>query len=450
MSFNLENQAQPVPVSLINPAAPTGWHEPEEAYARRRRRPRAADRRGRGHKEVETPVTLVASQTRRPVIIGRRRVPNLYQRTRDDGTTVFEASGRLGGRMTRRTLTATTKTDAAAELQALKVDYARGDRRPRTDVPTVAELLDGFTAHMQSRVDDPDVRRRRSRRTVDHYDYMLRRHVLPTIGTMRVTDVTAVHVRRVLDAMAKKKLSPSTRTGTLTALSSLLGYAVKQGVLERNPVRDLDRDDRPGTARLTEPRYLSVDEIGRLLAAMGDTFRPVAATCAYAGLRASEALGLRWRDVDLKTGTITVAGQLGRHGERVPVKTAASAAAVSIVPKLDRELRAHGPRRSVSIAAYTRTRSVARLERPQSERNALRAVHAAGKKAGLNPAGRQPVGLHDLRHSFVAIALAGMTLTEASTLARHANARVTAVTYAGLSDQAHAGLAGKLAAAFEA
>jgi hypothetical protein len=41
-----------------------------------------------------------------------------------------------------------------------------------------------------------------------------------------------------------------------------------------------------------------------------------AATRAYAGLRISEALGLRWRDLDLKAGTLTVAGQVGADGAR--------------------------------------------------------------------------------------------------------------------------------------
>lgn len=71
--------------------------------------------------------------------------------------------------------------------------------------------------------------------------------------------------------------------------------------------------------------------------------------------------------------------------------------------------------------------------KPQSRRNALRAVHAAGDAAGLNGDGRGPVGLHDLRHSFVAIALA-----------RHANARVTAQVYAGLSESGRAAATAKL------
>ena len=82
------------------------------------------------------------------------------------------------------------------------------------------------------------------------------------------------------------------------------------------------------------------------------------------------------------------------------------------------------------------TRSCSRRRgNPQSRRNALRAVHTAGEAAGLNGDGRERVGLHDLRHSFVALALAaGLSLAEAAALARHANARVTAQVYAGLAD----------------
>ena len=49
--------------------------------------------------------------------------------------------------------------------------------------------------------------------------------------------------------------------------------------------------------------------------------------------------------------------------------------------------------------------------RPHGRRNVLRVVYAAGEAAGLNGDGREPVGVHDLHHSFVAVALAaGLTL----------------------------------------
>ena len=116
------------------------------------------------------------------------------------------------------------------------------------------------------------------------------------------------------------------------------------------------------------------------------------------------------------------------------------------------ELREHRSR--VAGQALTRVQPDALVfttsrGRPHGRRNVLRAMCAAGDAAGLNSDGRELVGVHDLRHSFVAVALAAeLTLPEAAALARHANPRVTATVYAGLTDTARAGLGLKLAAAF--
>ena len=285
-----------------------------------------------------------------------------------------------------------------------------------------------------------------------HYEAQLRLHVLPLIGHRPAAELSVADLRRWLDALAAKKLAPWSRTGLLGILSGLLTFGVRQGVVAHNVVRDLGRDDRPGAARKTEPRYLDPEELDRLLSRMGDTFRPVAATCAYAGLRLSEALGLRWRDVDFDAGTLTVEAQLGPDGTRVPLKTAASAATVPLLPVLAAELRAHRSRVAGQSLARVRPDALVFTTsrgRPHGARNVLRAVYAAGDAAGLNGDGRERVGVHDLRHSFVAVALAaGLTLPEAAALARHANPRVTAAVYAGLTDQTRAGLGEKLASAF--
>lgn len=95
----------------------------------------------------------------------------------------------------------------------------------------------------------------------------------------------------------------------------------------------------------------------------------------------------------------------------------------------------------------------------RSHRNLLRAIVAAADKTGLNGAvtvvdgntvrERQPVGCHDLRHTYIALTLAaGVTLPEASLLARHANTRITAGAYGGVNDDTRAKLAGKVAAVF--
>jgi integrase len=83
-----------------------------------------------------------------------------------------------------------------------------------------------------------------------------------------------------------------------------------------------------------------------------------------------------------------------------------------------------------------------------SRAGVLRAVYQAGDAVGLNGEGREKVALHDLRHSFVAVALAsGVTLPEAAMLARNASPAVTLAIYAGVTDNAREVAVDKLAKA---
>jgi integrase len=378
-------------------------------------------------------------------------VPGLYERTLADGTTVYEANGRMGGKLRRHTLTATTKTDAIAEQRALLTDYARGEehRSAATGTMTLGELAEEWLAHLESRINHRDPKLRYSARTVTLNRQRMEKHVIPTLGHLPAKEVNLVDVRRLVDKLnSTTTLAPPTVMSIINLLSGCLRYGVRLGVVDRNPVKDLDREDRPSTHRMTEPRYLAPEQVDSLLSGMTDTFRPVAATCALAGLRVSEALGLTWGDVDFNAKTITVTEQLGTDGNRVPTKTLSSRATVPLLPALERELKAHRSRQASrdlqrthrDALVFSTTRG-----KPQSRRNALRAVHDAGDKAGLNGPGREKVGLHDLRHSFIAIALShGVTLPEAAMLARHANPRVTMAIYAGVTDGAREVAVGKL------
>jgi integrase len=384
-------------------------------------------------------MTQRAFHVREPVYSGGRRVRGLWQYARVDGSIAYEARLRIGGRDRRVLLEARTKSDAIREAEAVRVDRDRGEPRHRSLLPTLAELADEWIDHLQARVGLSDERRRYSQGTVDLYRQRLRDHVLDQLGFRRVDEVTTDDVRRIIDRLIGRGLAPGTVTSCLNITSGLFRYALKRRLIAHNPVRDLDRDDRPGAARQTEPRYLDPADAQRLLAELTDTFRPVAAVCVYAGLRISEALGLRWRDLDFKAGTITVDGQLGRDGARIDTtKTSASRATVPMLPVVRRELVAHRKRQAdyglARLHADALVFTTARGE-PQSRRNALRAVHRAGDAVGLNGEGQQPVGLHDLRHTLVSVAFASsLSAPEVSSLARHANARVTLQVYAGLTD----------------
>lgn len=376
--------------------------------------------------------------TRERVYIGKQKVAGLTSRTLADGSEVFEYRGRLAGRVRTVKLTARTKTDAVTELRALQVDAERGElHRSPAAALTFADVAADFLQHIESRVGHRDPKRRYSARTVALYRQRLRSHILPALGTRPMAELTVADVRRLVDTLGRK-LAPATVTGMLNIVSAVCGFAIKNGAAERNVVRDLQRDDRPGTKRLTEPRWLTRQEIDAVQGKLSDTFRPVAVACTFAGLRVSEALGLRWRDVGFTASTLTISGQLGERGVRVPTKTESSATTIPLVPALARELRAHKARQAECDLRLVHADAlvfVTNTGKAQSRRNALRAVHVAGDAVGLNGDGREPVGLHDLRDSFVALAFeAGLSLPEVSALARHADPRVTAMLYAGLVD----------------
>jgi integrase len=205
-------------------------------------------------------------------------------------------------------------------------------------------------------------------------------------------------------------------------------------------VRDLDRGDRPSGKRKSEPRYLSVSEVEKLLSNMGDEMRPVAAALFYAGLRVSEALALTWAHVAFDKAWLTLKG----------TKTEASWATIPLLPALADKLRAHRERQAA--LGFDRIRPGALVfqtanGRPVHRRTVLRAITVAAGRAGLNGGGRERVGCHDLRHSCTAFAFSlGMTPVEVARLLRHSDPATTLSVYAGLDDATVKNLGAKLAA----
>ena len=391
-----------------------------------------------------TPTFSHGAETRTPVSVGSRRIPNLWQRTLRNGETAFEFVGRVDGRVIRRRLAATTKSEAVTEARGIATDRDRGTFHVRPAAPTVPALRDEFLEHLRSLVGNPDERQRRSERCVDLYQRHLDVRFVPEFKSRRVDEITTADLRRWLDSLRGTKLAPNTQRGILTAASAMLRYAAKQGYIPISPAAGLDRDDRPSTTRLRQPRYLNGAQLGALLSKLGDEYRPVGATLAYAGLRVSECLAVRWRDLDLDAGRLTVAAQLDRTGRTVPLKTTASAATVDLLPALVRELRAHRARQAERGIQLVRADALAfstPTGKPHGQRNALRAIQTAATNAKLGH-----VTAHDLRHSLVANALdAGLTLPEASRLARHASPAVTATVYADVLEAKRDTLGAKLA-----
>ena len=95
----------------------------------------------------------------------------------------------------------------------------------------------------------------------------------------------------MIATMQREGLKAWTIRSTLTPLSRMCSFAVRKGWIPANPVRELDRHERPkGDQR--KMRILTPDEITKLFAEASSTrWRTLFMTLVFTGMRISEALG---------------------------------------------------------------------------------------------------------------------------------------------------------------
>jgi integrase len=390
------------------------------------------------------------------------KVPNepcLHGYRGADGQTTWYFKGRLGGQMRSQHLDAVTITEAKREVRRLRGDAGRAAERIGDRRITVAEYAERFLEAQRQRIAHPDPKRRRSARSVALDAHQIEKFIVPALGSRKLVDVGVPEVRRFVAALftLRKRdgqpYSSNTLRDVVRVASALFREAAKDGLVGRNPFRELSADERPSSERTRQPRYLDPSQVDALIDASGETFAPILTLCGWCGLRVSESLAVAWRDLDLEAGTLTVERQLGDDGSRVDLKTRQSHATVDLLPVVMTALKAHRraqAAKGLQLIAPDALVFVTETGRPQNRRNVLRAVHRAGDRLGLNGDGRTPVTVHSLRHSFVTNAIGlGLTIPEAAMLARHDPA-TTAAVYANVAETQRRQAAAKLAAALAA
>lgn len=207
-------------------------------------------------------------------------------------------------------------------------------------------------------------------------------------------------------------------------------YAVRHHGLDANPADKLLSHEIPKPER-SRQRFLTRAEIGRLLGAAVDPYRPALAIGVLAGLRIGETLGLTWADIDLSAGAIKVRAQLGRDGESREPKTAAGRRDVILMPELGRELRRF--RLASRHAQPEDLVSSTGNGRSIGDRNmAQRGLGKACRGVGL-----EGVTFHILRQTFASILIdQGHDPVFVSRQLGHANPAITLRVYAHLFDAA--------------
>jgi integrase len=232
----------------------------------------------------------------------RRQYPGVYA-YEADGSTLYRAVFRdsAGRQRQKRGFTSPT---AAAKYRAKMMERAeRGElrtTRQRFDAWFDEWLRDHYRAGAGTRA---DYRRHGERR------------LKPFLGHMRVSAIDVQTVKNLLAELVEEveagELAPKTANNALGCLSTCMKEAVALGKLSSNPCDHVSHLPE----RHLERDWLRRHEIPLYLDACSEVYRPLAEVLIATGMRISEALALRWDDIDFANKVIRVYRQRTAAGD---------------------------------------------------------------------------------------------------------------------------------------
>lgn len=125
---------------------------------------------------------------------------------------------------------------------------------------------------------------------------------------------------QLIESYKKFRLEGGTKASTinteLNTLKAALNRAVALGYLPSNPCREVKKLKTPRK----QVRFLSRDEVRKLLEAGNGRMRPIVETLLYTGLRRDELTHLTWVDVDLQRRVVAVQAKDGWHPKDYEVR----------------------------------------------------------------------------------------------------------------------------------
>ncbi len=273
-------------------------------------------------------------------------------------------------------------------------------------------------------------------RTAERYASIIKLHVVPVVGHLKLSRLTPEHVRKVYKAIKDKGLSNQTCLHVHRALHTALQYGVREErILTENVV---GRVKAPQVER-REPAPVSREQIRFLMAAAkGTRLETPIVVAALTGLRRGELLAVRWQHVDLDKGSLFVAASLehsrvasGRIRFKGP-KSKTSRRVIPLAPECIKLLRSHKAQQEEEKRIAADLYVDDDLVFPDSDGNPWPPDTFTTQFSKLTrTVGMRGVRFHDLRHAFASLALGdGVSIKEVQTLLGHSSPVVTLSVYA--------------------
>jgi len=150
-------------------------------------------------------------------------------------------------------------------------------------------------------------------------------------GQMKVGDIGSADVQRYYNEILARS-SAGTANRYLTLVKSVFNKGKSWGEFHGDNPCDPIKKQREPNHRL---RYLSLQEIERLMLAAHPRLRPVVAAAIMTGMRKGELLGLTWANVDLERGTIFILQSKSGRPREIPIAAALKAILIELGPDAD-------------------------------------------------------------------------------------------------------------------
>jgi len=327
-----------------------------------------------------------------------------YIRYQFQGTDIKEHVGRKSRGFTRAT--------AKKALKSRLGDIARGQfslEKTRRPVP-FSTLLEQYEEYAKT----------------NWRDYNKQKYFLAALGKhfgdTPLSQITSWHIEK-WKADLRKTLKPGSVNRHMTVLKHMFKKGVEWGLVKTNPTVGIKRfpEADPRT------RYLDEDELERLLSVCKEQKRqpwllPLVTLAVHTGMRQGELLGLRWSNVDLDRGLITLQQHKTLKNKYIPINEAARESLIW----LDKH------RYGDHVFMY-------HWQKPIGKDNVQKAIDRVCSKAGIDD-----FTFHGTRHTFGShLVMAGVDLVTVSKLMGHSKINMT-MRYAHLAPKHEAEAVAKL------
>ncbi len=316
-----------------------------------------------------------------------------------------------------------TKTEAEAALAKVVAAVSTGEHRHDGRI-TVGTFLQEWLADRVADGLRPS--------TALSYRRYIEMDLAPALGHLRLGDLRPGHVERLLRDLRAAGRGTTTVRRIHATLRSALTSARRARLVAYNAAIDVALPtERPAKVRPWEPDELA----GFLDHAAGHRLGALFEVLAFTGLRRGEACALRWDDVDLERGVITVRSQLvevgGRAVEGKPKTRSGEDRRVDIGPRTIGALLAHQLHQQAERDAWGPAHRDSGRVFTREDGEDLTPSQVTKVFARLSSAaGLRPIRLHDLRHGAASLMLAGgADIAVVSKRLGHSSIRVTADTY---------------------